>query len=142
MIRVKHLLERKGNTVETIDAGRPVLEALEVMAQHEIGALPVVRNGELVGMLSERDYARKVVLLGRTSAETEVARIMASPVVTVEPNDTVSHCMKLMTDRRFRHLPVLENGKLIGIVSIGDLVRAQIEEAQDTIRELERFISG
>jgi CBS domain-containing protein len=142
MIRVKHLLERKGNTVETIEASRPVLEALEVMAQHEIGALPVVRNGELVGMLSERDYARKVVLLGRTSAETEVARIMASPVVTVRPDDTVSHCMKLMTNKRFRHLPVLEDGKLIGIVSIGDLVRAQIEEAQDTIRELERFISG
>jgi CBS domain-containing protein len=142
MIRVKHLLERKGTAVETIEASRPVLEALEVMAQHEIGALPVMRNGELVGMLSERDYARKVVLLGRTSAETEVARIMASPVVTVEPNDTVSHCMQLMTDRRFRHLPVLEDGKLVGIVSIGDLVRAQIEEAQDTIRELERFISG
>jgi CBS domain-containing protein len=142
MIRVKHLLERKGNTVETIEASRPVLEALEVMAQHEIGALPVMRNGELVGMLSERDYARKVVLLGRTSAETEVARIMASPVITVEPTDTVNHCMQLMTDRRFRHLPVLEDGKLIGIVSIGDLVRAQIEEAQDTIRELERFISG
>lgn len=142
MIRVKHLLERKGNAVETIEASRPVLEALEVMAQHEIGALPVMRNGELVGMISERDYARKVVLLGRTSAETEVARIMAAPVVTVEPHDTVNHCMQLMTDKRFRHLPVLEDGKLVGIVSIGDLVRAQIEEAQDTIRELERFISG
>jgi CBS domain-containing protein len=142
MIRVKHLLERKGHAVQTIDAGRPVLEALEVMARHEIGALPVLRNGELVGMISERDYARKVALLGRSSAETEVARIMASPVVTVEPNDTVNHCMKLMTDRRFRHLPVLDDGQLVGIVSIGDLVRAQLEDALDTIRELERFISG
>jgi CBS domain-containing protein len=102
----------------------------------------VLRNDELVGVISERDYARKVVLLGRSSAETPVWQIMSSPVVTVTPEHGVKECMQLVTDRRIRHLPVIEDGRMVGVISIGDLVRAVIEEQQETIDQLERFIAG
>lgn len=146
MLRVKHLLSEKsaqrgdGSQVWTIDAEDPVLEALQLMADKYIGALPVMRGNSLVGMVSERDYARKIVLRGRSSSETPVWEIMESPVVTVHPEDTVNHCMQLVTDKRIRHLPVIEKGKLIGIVSIGDLVKAVIDEQQQTITQLERYI--
>jgi CBS domain-containing protein len=113
-----------------------------IMADRHVGALPVLRGGELVGLVSERDYARKVVLLGRSSAETFVWQIMSSPVVTVAPNESVRNCMEVMTERRIRHLPVVEGGAMIGMISIGDLVRAVIEEQAQTIEHLERFISG
>ncbi len=143
MLRVRHLLERKGRDVWTVDADAPVLEAIRRMAEHHVGALPVVRHGALVGMVSERDYARKVILLGRSSADTPVAQIMSAPVVSVVPDDPVRHCMALMTERRIRHLPVLAaDGALIGMISIGDLVRAVIEEQQETIEQLEKFIAG
>jgi CBS domain-containing protein len=112
------------------------------MAEKRIGALPVTRNGELAGVVSERDYARKVILLGRSSAETPVAQIMSSPVITVSPSEDVRHCMQLMTAKRIRHLPVIEDGRMIGVISIGDLVRAVIEEQDQTIEHLERFIAG
>jgi CBS domain-containing protein len=113
------------------------------MADRHVGALPVLRDGQLVGLVSERDYARKVILLGRSSAETEVWQVMSSPVVTVGPEDEVRYCMQVVTERRIRHLPVVDNsGSMIGMISIGDLVRAVIEEQQETIEQLERFIAG
>lgn len=142
MLRVKHLLARKGTEVWSVDADEPVLEAIQIMADRHVGALPVLRNDELVGVISERDYARKVVLLGRSSAETPVWQIMSSPAVTVTPEHTVKECMQLVTDRRIRHLPVVEDGRMAGVISIGDLVRAVIEEQQETIQQLERFIAG
>ena len=142
MLRVSYLLAFKPKSVWTVGPETPVLEAIQVMADKHIGALPVMRDDELVGIVSERDYARKVILLGRSSAETPVWQIMTSDVVTVSPEDMVHRCMEIMTERRIRHLPVVEKGKLIGIISIGDLVKAVIEEQQQTITQLERYISG
>ena len=143
MLRVKHLLARKGHDLWSVGADEPVLAAIQIMADRHVGALPVMRDGALVGLVSERDYARKITLLGRSSAETEVWQIMSSPVITVGPEDAVRHCMEVMTERRIRHLPVLdEAGAMVGMISIGDLVRAVIEEQQETIEQLERFISG
>jgi CBS domain-containing protein len=142
MVRVKQLLALKGHEVWSVDVEEPVLEAIQLMADKHVGALPVTRNGELAGVISERDYARKVILLGRSSAETPVWQIMSSPVVTVSPDEDVRQCMTLMTDRRIRHLPVVEGGRMVGVISIGDLVRAVIEEQEQTIEQLERFIVG
>jgi CBS domain-containing protein len=142
MVRVRQLLARKGNQVWSIEDEDPVLEAIQLMADKHIGALPVMRNGELVGVISERDYARKVILLGRSSAETPVWQIMSSPVVTVAPDEGVRQCMEIMTHKRIRHLPVMEDGRMIGVISIGDLVRAVIEEQDQTIEQLEKFIAG
>jgi CBS domain-containing protein len=142
MLRVSYLLAFKPKSVWTVGPETPVLEAIQVMADKHIGALPVMRDDELVGIVSERDYARKVILLGRSSAETPVWQIMTSDVVTVSPEDMVHRCMEIMTERRIRHLPVIEKGKLIGIISIGDLVKAVIEEQQQTITQLERYIAG
>jgi CBS domain-containing protein len=142
MVRVKQLLGRKGHEVWTVDAEEPVLEAIQLMADRHVGALPVTRGGELVGVISERDYARKVILLGRSSAETPVWQIMSAPVVTVTPDQDVRECMQLMTQQRIRHLPVMQDGHMVGMISIGDLVRTVIEEQDHTIEQLERFIAG
>jgi CBS domain-containing protein len=142
MLRVKHLLSFKNRSVWSIGAEEPVLEAIRLMAEKHIGALPVLRGEELVGIVSERDYARKVILLGRSSSDTPVSQIMSSPVVTVSPDEAVHRCMEIVTDQRIRHLPVVERGKMIGIISIGDLVKAVIEEQQETISQLERYIAG
>jgi CBS domain-containing protein len=143
MLRVRHLLDRKDRDLWSVDGEEPVLHAIQIMADRHIGALPVTRNGALVGVVSERDYARKIVLMGRSSAETPVWEIMSSPAVTVTAEDAVHRCMELMTELRIRHLPVVDPAaRLIGIVSIGDLVRAVIEEQQETITQLERFIAG
>ena len=143
MLRVKHLLARKGQDLWSVDAEEPVLAAIQVMADRHVGALPVLRDGKLVGIISERDYARKVILLGRSSAETAVWQIMSSPVVTVGPEDEVHRCMEIMTERRIRHLPVMSGSdEMVGMISIGDLVRAVIEEQQETIEQLEKFIAG
>jgi CBS domain-containing protein len=142
MLRVRQLLAAKGHDVWSIDAEEPVLEAIQIMADRHVGALPVVRGGELAGIISERDYARKVILLGRSSAETPVWQIMSSPAITVTPEDTVQRCMEVMTERRIRHLPVVDSGRMVGMISIGDCVRAVIEDQKDTIQQLERFISG
>jgi CBS domain-containing protein len=142
MMRVSHLLARKGKDVWSVDADEPVLVAIQIMAERHVGALPVMRAGELVGLVSERDYARKVVLLGRSSAETFVWQIMSSPVVTVAPGESVRSCMEVMTERRIRHLPVVDGGTMVGMISIGDLVRAVIEEQASTIEHLEKFIAG
>ena len=143
MLLVKHLLARKGTDTWSIDAAEPVLAAIRMMAEHHVGALPVLRDGRLAGIVSERDYARKVVLLGRASADTPVSQIMSSPVVTVRPEERVHRCMQIMTDKRIRHLPVVDaDGAMVGVISIGDLVSAVIAEQQETIEQLEKFIAG
>jgi CBS domain-containing protein len=140
MITVRHLLDRKGRAVYAIGPEDPVLEAIQMMADHHVGALIVLKNDELAGIVSERDYARKVILMGRSSAETPAWQIMTSPVHSVSPGHTLEDCMRLMTDKRIRHLPVVENGRVVGMVSIGDLVKAVIEEQQRTIEQLETYI--
>lgn len=140
MITVRHLLDRKGRALFSIEPEDPVLEAIRMMADRHVGALLVMRGTELAGIVSERDYARKVVLLGRSSAETSVREIMTSPVVTVSLDASVDECMRIVTERRIRHLPVLEGGRVVGMISIGDLVKAVIEEQQRTIEQLESYI--
>ena len=142
MRTVRQLLEGKPKGVHTVDADDPVRSAIQKMADHFVGALPVTRAGVLVGIVSERDYARKVVLLGRNSAETTVATIMSSPVIQIGPQNSVNDCMMLMTDKRIRHLPVLENDVLIGVISIGDCVKAVIDEQRHEIEDLRRYIAG
>ena len=139
---VKHLLEGKGNAIYAIEPHRPVLEAIRTMADKYVGALLVMDGGNLVGIVSERDYARKIVLLGRSSAETPVSEIMSEPVMTVAPGDSVNHCMKLVTDKRVRHLPVVDNGNVVGVLSIGDLVKAVIDDQAEQLEHLQRYISG
>jgi CBS domain-containing protein len=119
-----------------------VLRAIEIMATRHVGALLVMHEGTLLGIISERDYARKVILKNRSSHDTPVSDIMSSPAVSVTPDDTVHHCMKLMTDGRFRHLPVVKSGRVVGMLSIGDLVKAVIQEQSEHIEQLERYIAG
>jgi len=140
MTTVRQLLDRKARAVYSVDPDDPVLEAIRMMADRHVGALLVMRAGELRGIVSERDYARKVILHGRSSADTPVSQIMSAPVVTVSLTQTVQDCMQLMTQRRFRHLPVVDGGKVIGMVSIGDLLKAVMEEQQRTIEQLESYI--
>jgi CBS domain-containing protein len=142
MNTVKELLREKGSAVWTITPKATVYAALELMAQKNIGALVVVEDGNVVGVFTERDYARKVVLKGRSSKTTTVAELMITEVLYVSPEDTIENCMALMTDKRLRHLPVMENGQLAGLISIGDIVRAIISDHEFTIRELERYITG
>jgi len=140
MVTVRHLLEQKDRAVRAVDPDDPVLEAIRAMAEHHVGALLVMHGNELLGIVSERDYARKVILLGRSSADTPVKEIMTSPVVTVSPLTTLGECMRLVSTRRVRYLPVVENGRAVGVVSIGDLIKATIEEQQRTIEQLESYI--
>lgn len=141
MTTVKQILDKKGYQVWTITADRSVYDALRLMGEKEIGALAVVEGDAVVGILSERDYARKVVLKGKTSRETLVREIMTHPVLTVGLQESVAECMTLMTDKRIRHLPVLDNGKLIGMISQGDLVKSIIDEQQFIIGQLENYIA-
>src|SRR4029434_1350194 len=122
MVTVKHLLERKGAQIYSVAPDTPVLDAIRLMAEKHVGALLVMRDAGLAGIISERDYARKVILLGRASAEPPVGQIMTSPVITVNPTHTVNECMQLVTDQRIRPLPVVDNGRVVGVGSIGDLV--------------------
>ena len=142
MRTVKQLLEGKATGFFTVNAEEPVRTAIQLMADHYVGALPVMKDGRLAGIVSERDYARKVVLMGRNSLETSVAMIMSAPVIHVGPQQTVNDCMQLMTDKRIRHLPVVEDGKLIGVISIGDCVKAVIDEQKHEIEDLRRYIAG
>jgi CBS domain-containing protein len=140
MTTARQLLDRKGRDIFSIGPDDPVLEAIRLMAEHHVGALLVLKADELVGIVSERDYARKVILKGRSSADTPVSQIMSSPVITVALSNSVQECMQLMTSRRLRHLPVLEGRKVVGMVSIGDLVKAVMEEQKQTIEQLESYI--
>jgi CBS domain-containing protein len=140
MLSVQQLLDQKPKGIYSVAPGDPVLIAIKKMAEHHIGALVVMTGDRLVGIVSERDYARKVVLLGRSSEETRVEAIMTSKLVTVTPKQDAHDCMRLMTDMRIRHLPVLSGDRLVGVLSIGDLVRAVIEEQERTIADLESYI--
>ena len=142
MNTVRGLLETKGYTVHAIGPEATVREALERMARANVGALVVTSGDKLLGILSERDYARKVVLHGRHSNETFVREIMTADPVYVEPSQPIELCMALMTDRRVRHLPVLQDGRLIGVISIGDVVKAIIDEQKFEIQQLEQYIHG
>lgn len=142
MQQVRHLLETKGNAVYAIAPDTPVLDAIKQMAEKRVGALLVMRGDELIGVVSERDYARKVILQGHSSANTQVASIMASPALSVALDTSVAECMHLCTDSRVRHLPVLDGTRVIGVVSIGDLVKAVIDDQAQEIEHLERYIAG
>jgi CBS domain-containing protein len=142
MQTVDQLLRSKGSRIYSIAPTDYVLRAIEIMAEHHLGALLVMDQGTLLGIVSERDYARKVILQDRSSHDTPVSEIMTAPAVTVTPRDTVHHCMQLMTERRFRHLPVVDSGRVVGILSIGDLLKAVMEEQSAQIAQLERYIAG
>lgn len=139
---VNNLLKEKGRDVWTVGPQATVYSAIEMMAAKDVGALLVVDGERVVGMLSERDYTRKIILQSRSSKATRVEEIMARPVYYVSPERTVEECMALMTRHRFRHLPVLEEGKLVGLISIGDVVKSVIEERGILIEQLERYIAG
>jgi CBS domain-containing protein len=142
MQTVNQILHSKGTQVFSVAPTDSVLRAIEIMATRHIGALLVIDQGSLLGIVSERDYARKVILKNRSSHDTAVSEIMTSPAVTVTPSDTVHQCMKLMTEGRFRHLPIMDSGRVAGMLSIGDLVKAVIEEQRAHIEQLEHYIAG
>jgi CBS domain-containing protein len=143
MTSVAHILKSKPDqTVHTITPAAPVFDAVRLMAEKGIGALVVMENGKIVGMVTERDYARKIVLLARSSRDTPVRDIMTSAVMYVRPDQTSEECMVLMTENRLRHLPVMGGGELIGLVSIGDLVKDIISEQKFIIEQLEHYITG
>ena len=143
MTTVNQLLQVKGNDVWSVTPSTTTFEAVKLMADMNIGSLLVIENDEIVGIFSERDYARKVALLNRSSKTTPVGEIMSSPVVSVRPDQNLQKCMALMTDKRIRHLPVIdENGELMGIISIGDVVKAVISEQEVIINHLQDYIAG
>ena len=142
MKSVEEILDVKGHDVWSIDQDASVFEAIELMAKKEVGALLVTKSGNPVGMISERDYARQVILKGLSSKKTSIRDIMATRVVYAHPDGTVEECMALMTEKRIRHLPVINNENLLGMISIGDLVKALIAEQQLTIEQLESYISS
>jgi CBS domain-containing protein len=142
MITVRQILEEKGHQVWTIGPDETVYKALMIMADKDIGALVVVENDQVVGIVSERDYARKVVLKGKTSLDTPVRDIMTPRVYFVNPDCSAEECMALMTEKRVRHLPVMENNKLVGVISIGDVVKSIISSQKVTIEHLQNYIMG
>ena len=142
MTYVRQLLKTKGNEIWSIAPQATVYEALQIMSEKDVGALLVVEKENLVGIFSERDYARKVILKERSSKDTTVGELMTREVLYIEPQSTVEDCMALMTAKRVRHLPVLENERLIGIVTIGDVVKQIISDQEFTIQQLERYIKG
>ncbi len=139
---VSHLLDTKGREVISIREDASVLDAIRMMAERAVGSLVVMDGERLKGIVTERDYARKVILKGRASDSTRVSEIMTTDVITANLGQTVNQCMTVMTEKKIRHLPVLEDGRVIGLVSIGDLVQAIIEGQQEEIEQLEKYISG
>lgn len=142
MISLKQFLQHKGGEIWSVNSKSYVLAALQLMAEKNIGALLVIDDGKLVGILSERDYARKVALKGKISKDTAVGEIMTERVLYVRPDESIEDCMALMTDKHFRHLPVIEKGKILGMISIGDVVRIVISKQKFIIAQLENYISG
>ena len=139
---VQHVLEAKDGDVISIEGGLSVFDAIKLMADRAVGSLLVMDIGKLVGIVTERDYARKVILKGRSSETTSVEEIMTTEVLTATAEQTVNECMTLMTEKRIRHLPIVEEDKVIGIISIGDLVQAIISDQREEIEQLENYISG
>ena len=142
MSTVKNILQKKGNAVYSIGPDKSVYDALEELEENNLGSLIVVENGKLIGVFTERDYARKVILKGRSSKETFVRDIMSSDPIFVNPDNTIDECMQLMTDKFIRHLPVLENDELVGVISIGDIVKYIIDEKDFIIENLEHYITS
>ncbi len=142
MRNVRHLLEAKAPEVYSIGPDAPMIDAIRLMAEKRIGALLVIDGGRLAGIVSERDYARKIILQGRSSKTTAVSEVMTTDLRTVGPEDTAEHCMALVTDQRVRHLPVVADGQVLGVVSIGDLVKAVIEDQQAELVQLQRYIES
>ena len=141
-IPVSSLLHHKGSAVWSVSPDSSVFDAIKLMAEKNIGALPVLSAGKLVGIVTERDYTRKVALQGKSSKETRVWEIISNQVVCVTPEESIEECMRLMTENRVRHLPVVENEKLLGIISIGDLVNWIISSQNSTIEQMEQYIAG
>ena len=139
---VNEILKAKGRDVWTVSSDSTVYDALQEMADKNVGALLVVEDGKLVGVFSERDYARKVILHGKASKDTLVKEIMSTEMFWVRPDQTVAVCMELMTNKRIRHLPVLDEGRLVGVISIGDVVKAVISEKEFAIQQLEQYITS
>jgi CBS domain-containing protein len=139
---VRTLIASKPAVIRSISPDQTVLDALAMMADYDIGALLVMDDGRLVGIFSERDYARKLVLAGRMSRETRVSEVMSSPVIFVTPDHNIAECMQIMTMQRIRHLPVLRHETVVGMVSIGDLLKWMLQSQEETIRHLESYISG
>ena len=142
MSTVRNILQKKGNAVHRVSPDSSVYDALEELEEKNIGSLVVVENGKLIGLFTERDYARKVILKGRSSKETLVREIMSSHPLFVNPDNTLDECMQLMTNKFIRHLPVLEDNELVGVISIGDVVKYTIDEKDFIIGNLEHYISG
>jgi CBS domain-containing protein len=141
MGKVRNIIQTKGNAVFSIPSNTTVYNALETMLEKSIGALLVVDNGKFVGIFTERDYARKLILKGKASKETLIREVMTEHPVTVTPESSIEDCMKLMTDKKIRHLPIMENDKLIGLISVGDVVKFIIEEQKFIIENLEQYIT-
>ena len=143
MHSVRRILEDKPESeVVCVSEQTPVLEVVRLMAEHGIGSVLVMRSDQLAGIATERDYARKVILKGRSSQDTPVADIMSSPVLTVSPGDDIRRCMQIVTERRIRHLPVVEQGQVVGLISIGDLLKWVIREQEQEIEQLQQYIAG
>ncbi len=141
MLSVKEILEKKNSDIFSANSQTTVYDAIKLMGEKNIGALPVLDGDQLSGIVSERDYARKVVLMNRKSRETLVKDIMTATVITVSPSDSIDDCMEKMSAKRIRHLPVVDNGKMMGIISIGDVVTAIIETQKETIKHLHNYIA-
>ncbi len=139
---VKHLLDRKGRHIISVKPDDSVLDAIQLMAEKGIGSVVVMQEEEMLGIMSERDYARKVIIKGKSSEKTPVSEIMTSDVFTTSSSQTVNDCMNMMTEKKIRHLPVMEDNSVIGMISIGDLVEAIISDQQEEIEQLEHYISG
>jgi CBS domain-containing protein len=142
MGKVRNILHTKGNVVFSVEPNVMVYRAIELMCEKNIGGLLIVENGKLVGIFTERDYARKLILKGKSSKDTPIKDLMTSNLVTVTPDTSIDDCMRVMTGRKIRHLPVLENGNLVGVISIGDVVHFVIEEQKSIIEHLEHYITG
>ena len=142
MTTVKHLLLHKGNLVWSISPEASVYEALQLMSEKDVGALIVIENNQVVGVISERDYARKIILLGKTSKDTKIKEIMSTPVISVTLEHTVDDCMALMTEKRIRHLPVFDGNHLVGMISIGDVVKSIMSNQEILIDQLVSYITG
>jgi len=139
---VSAILQHKGRNIWSIEPDQTVFEAIKLMAHKNVGALLVMQDNKLIGVLSERDYTRKVALRGKSSKDTLVKEIISAPVISVTPNHSIDECMRLMTEHRIRHLPILDGEKVVGVVSIGDLVNWIISTQNATIRQMEEYISG
>lgn len=142
MKTVSQLLAEKNHRLETIAPNMPVFDALKLMLEKDIGSLLVVEFGKLVGIFTERDYARKIVLHGKSSQNTLVRDVMSSKLISVKPDDSLDFCMQIVTEKRIRHLPVMDQDRLVGMLSIGDLLKAAISEQADIIKQLEAYING